>query len=234
MKIAIMQPYFLPYIGYFQLVNAVDRFVVYDNIQYTKKGWITRNRILLNGRETMISLPVKKASDYLDIVDRELGDSWQAEKIKLLNRISSAYCKAPEFDKVYRLVQDIVECDDRNLFDFIHNSLRLVFAYLNIQTPIVISSSLDVDVELKGQDRVIATCKILDAKQYLNPVGGLELYSRKEFEANGIDLGFLRTGDLRYSQPIDKFIPFLSILDVLMYSPDREIRKYLNTSFELL
>lgn len=234
MKIAIMQPYFLPYIGYFQLANAVDKFVVYDNIQYTKRGWINRNRILANGKETMISLPVKKASDYLNIVDRELGDSWLMDRHKLLNRISSAYRRAPEFDTVYTLVQDILGYEDRNLFNFIHNALKLVFAYVNIETPIVISSSLDVDVELKGQDRVIATCKALDADKYLNPIGGIELYCKNEFEANGINLEFLRMGAFTYGQPIEQFVPFLSILDVLMYSPISAVESNLESSFELM
>ena len=234
MKIAIMQPYFLPYIGYFQLANAVDKFVVYDNIQYTKRGWINRNRILANGKETMISLPVKKASDYLNIVDRELGDSWLMDRPKLLNRILSAYRRAPEFDTVHTLVQDILGYEDRNLFNFIHNALKLVFAYVNIETPIVISSSLDIDVELKGQDRVIATCKALDADKYLNPIGGIELYCKNEFVANGINLEFLRTGAFTYGQPIEHFIPFLSILDVLMYSPISAVENYLESSFELV
>src|SRR4030042_5533275 len=98
MKIAIMQPYFLPYIGYFQLMNAVDEFVIYDNIEFSKKGWINRNRILVNGKDSYITIPLKKDSDYLDVRDRYLAETWSSEKIKMLKRIIGSYRKAPRFD----------------------------------------------------------------------------------------------------------------------------------------
>ncbi len=106
MRTAIMQPYFLPYLGYFQLISAVDRFVVYDTIQFTKKGWINRNQMLLNGTATMFSVPVKKDSDYLDVVDRHVADSF--DPAKLCNQISGAYRKAPEFDATMPFVEDIL------------------------------------------------------------------------------------------------------------------------------
>ena len=89
MKLAIMQPYFFPYIGYFQLIKSVDEFVIYDNIQYTKKGWINRNRILVNGTDYLISLPLKKDSDYLNVVDRQLAESWEKDRTKLLTLITN-------------------------------------------------------------------------------------------------------------------------------------------------
>ena len=87
MKVGIMQPYFFPYIGYFQLMNAVDEFVVYDNIEFTKKGWINRNRILVNGKDAFITISLKKDSDYLDVRDRYLADSWSSDRVKMLNRM---------------------------------------------------------------------------------------------------------------------------------------------------
>ena len=91
MRIAIMQPYLFPYIGYFQLMNAVDEFVIYDNIEFTKKGWINRNRILVNGRDSFITVPLKKDSDYLDVRDRYLADSWPSERVTILYRIKQSY-----------------------------------------------------------------------------------------------------------------------------------------------
>ena len=105
-KIAIMQPYFFPYIGYWQLMNAVDQFVLYDNIQYTKKGWITRNRFLRDGNAIYFSLPIKKDSDYLNICDRYLTDGFEKEASKILRQIKSAYKRAPHFIDAFDLFED--------------------------------------------------------------------------------------------------------------------------------
>src|SRR5438445_505000 len=105
MRIGIMQPYFFPYIGYFQLINAVDEFVVYDNIEFTKKGWINRNRILVNGKDAYITIPLKKDSDYLNVNERWLADVWTVERKKLLNRITESYRKAPYYESIYNLAE---------------------------------------------------------------------------------------------------------------------------------
>jgi len=138
MKLAIMQPYFLPYIGYWQLINAVDKFVIYDNIQYTKSGWIRRNRILLNGKDFMISLPVKKDSDFLDIKDRYLSDNFLNEKNKIKNQITAAYRKAPYFKLVMPIIERILDNEEKNLFLYLYNSILLVKEYLNINTELII------------------------------------------------------------------------------------------------
>ena len=114
MKLAIMQPYFLPYIGYFQLIAAVDTFIIYDNVKYTKKGWINRNRLLLNGRDAMFSLPLKKDSDYFDIDKRELANEFNPNK--LLNQIIGAYRHAPQFKETLPLIEKIIQIPEKNLF----------------------------------------------------------------------------------------------------------------------
>src|SRR5690349_10134683 len=114
MKLAIMQPYFFPYIGYFQLINASDLFIVYDNIQYTKKGWINRNRFLQNGKDVLFSIPLKKDSDYLDVRDRDLALDFN--KTKLLNQIKAAYQRAPYMNETYPIIEEIIQFDDINLF----------------------------------------------------------------------------------------------------------------------
>src|SRR5262249_38031423 len=156
-----MQPYFLPYLGYFQLISAVDIFVVYDNIQYTKKGWINRNRLLLNATDRVFTIPLKKDSDFLDVRDREISPDFRAEK--LLNQITEAYRKAPQFGTVYPIVESIVRFQERNLFCYVHNSIRAVCRQLGIVTPIVVSSSINADHALKNQNRVIAICKAVGA-----------------------------------------------------------------------
>jgi WbqC-like protein family len=233
-KIAIMQPYFFPYIGYFQLMNAVDEFVVYDNIEYTKKGWINRNRILVNERDSYITLPLKKASDYLDIGDRYLAESWSSEKYKLLNRMIAAYRKAPYFNSVFPMIERCILFEECNLFAFILHSLCQAASYLKIQTSLLISSSITVNDELKGEKRVIEICKARSANSYLNPIGGIQLYSKDRFKEQGLDLHFLKTNDFSYKQFNNDFVPFLSIIDVIMFNSIEEIKGYLDSFYTLM
>lgn len=216
MKLAIMQPYFLPYIGYFQLMAAVDTFVVYDNIKYTKKGWINRNRMLSNGQDATFSLPLKKASDSLCIVEREV--SAEFDKQKLLNQIRGAYAKAPYFRDIFPHIETIVNFPAGNLFDYLYHSIRKIAALLELKTKFVISSSLPVDSTLKGQDKVLSICRALDAQSYINAIGGRELYSKDDFSQQGISLSFIQSDAFEYPQFGSSFVPWLSILDVLMFN----------------
>ncbi|MDH6309748.1 hypothetical protein M2451_002068 [Dysgonomonas sp. PFB1-18] len=222
MKLGIMQPYFLPYIGYFQLLNAVDKYVIYDNIQYTKKGWINRNRILQNGKDLLISVSVEKDSDYLDIRDRVVSAGF--DRKKLLNQIRESYRKAPYFGEVMPFIEEIVNCEDTNLFDYVYNSVKQVCNYLDIKTEIIVSSTLDIDHSLKGQDKVIAICKELGATDYYNAIGGQELYTVEDFKKENINLHFVSTNPIEYKQFANEFVAWLSILDVMMFISVDEIR----------
>lgn len=225
MKIGIMQPYFLPYIGYFQLLNAVDKYVIYDNIQYTKKGWINRNRILQNGKDLLVSIPLEKDSDYLDVKDRYVSKSF--DKKKLLNQIRESYRKAPHFEEVMPMMEDIINFEGESLFQYIYNSVQRICTYLNINTEIVISSSLSIDHSLKGQDKVLAICKELQATDYINAIGGQELYNKEDFNKENIGLHFLSTNPIEYRQFKNEFVPWLSILDVMMFNSVDEIGEML-------
>jgi len=227
MKIAIMQPYFLPYIGYFQLIDAVDTFIIYDNIKYTKKGWINRNRFLVNGSDALFSLPLKKDSDLLDVRDREISGDF--DRKKLLNRFAGAYAKAPEFQHALEEITKIVSCPETNLFKFIFSSVQRVCAYLNIKTPIVVSSEIPIDhANLRAQDKVIALCKALGGTHYINPIGGVGLYDKTEFGRHGLELSFQKTGnDVIYPQFDNVFVPSLSILDVMMFNRTEQIQSFL-------
>lgn len=229
-----MQPYLFPYIGYFQLINAVDSFVVYDNIKYTKKGWINRNRILVNGLDEYITFPIKSDSDFLNIDERFLADTWPKDRKHMLNKIPEAYRQAPYFSAVYPLIEKCICHEEPNLFLFIFNSLKLICRHIGINTPLIISSQMPVNHALKGEQRVIEICKSLNADTYINPIGGLELYNKDTFRESGIELKFLKTGDVIYNQFNTAFIPFLSIIDVLMFNSDEEIRKFLNSSYSLV
>ena len=233
MKLGIMQPYLFPYIGYFHLMNAVDEFVVYDNIQYSKKGWINRNRILVNGEEAYITFPIKKDSDYLDIKQRSFSETILADKKKRLNRITESYRKAPYFNDAFSLIEKAILLEDGNLFTFIFNSLILLKEFLDIKTSLIISSSLNIDHSLKAEDKVIAICKSRNASEYINPIGGIELYKKDNFKKHGIKLQFIKTEEVCYPQYKNKFVPFLSIIDVMMFNSKAEIQKILNHSYSL-
>lgn len=228
-----MQPYFFPYIGYFQLIHAVDEFIIYDNIEYTKKGWINRNRILVNGQDAYITLPLKKDSDYLDIRDRFLAGDWPRERQSMLNKIKGSYRKAPYFDRVYPLIEKCLLFDETNLFQFIFNSLRVVNEYLQITTPVVVSSTISIDHELKAEKKVVALCKARDATEYINPIGGTKLYNKDDFRCNGLDLYFIKSSDIVYKQFDHDFVPWLSIIDVIMFNTRDEIKRHLIDSYTL-
>lgn len=234
MKLAVMQPYFFPYIGYFQLLNVVDEFVVYDNIEFSKKGWINRNRILVNGKDIYITLPLKNDSDYLDVRDRVLADSWHKERKTMLNRISGAYRKAPRFNAVFPMLEECILFENMNLFQFIFHSLTLTKEYLGISTPLKIASEIPIDHSLRSGKKVMALCKARQAKDYVNPIGGLNLYKKEDFLSEGVNLFFLKSRDVVYEQFEDNFVPWLSIIDVMMFNSVEVITDYLNRSFEIL
>jgi len=226
MKLGIMQPYFLPYIGYFQIISAVDKYVMYDNIEYTKKGWINRNRILMNGRDFLFSLPLKKDSDYKSVCERELSTDYNPKKV--IEQIRSSYLKAPYFKEVYSLLETIFYYKETNLFKYIFNSVNIVNHYLDINTEIVISSTINIDHQLKSEDKVLAICKSLGADSYYNAIGGKELYSKERFSSLKIDLKFLSVDIIQYKQFDNTFVPWLSIIDVLMFNSKEEVSVMLN------
>jgi len=226
LKLAIMQPYFFPYIGYFQLINVVDKYVIYDNIQYTKKGWINRNRILKNGADIYITIPLKSDSAYLNICERSVAISF--DKHKFLNKIKDSYRNALYFTETFNLIEQIVTVNKINLFDYLYNSINTICDFLEIKTEIIQSSILNINPNIKGKDKIIKICKSMDANNYINAIGGRELYDKNEFALNGIDLKFLRTANIEYKQFENIFIPNLSIIDVLMFNSKERIREMLH------
>jgi hypothetical protein len=232
MKLAVMQPYFLPYVGYFQLIASVDLFIVYDNIQYTKKGWINRNRFLRDGQAALFSIPLKDDSDTLDIRQRQLAASFSRDK--LLNQMTAAYRRAPYYGQTFPLIERIVRCEETNLFMFLESSIIRTCEHLGITTEIRRSSTVPVDHGLRGQDKVLAICEALETGTYVNAIGGMDLYSRGAFESRGIDLRFIRSAPLQYAQLGGEFVPSLSIVDVLMFNPIEDVRAWVRTNYELV
>ncbi len=232
MKLAIMQPYFLPYIGYYQLIAAVDLFVVYDNIKYTKKGWINRNRMLLNGKDVMFSLPLRKDSDALDIRDRELAVDF--DRAKLLNQWRGAYSAAPFFKDTFPLLEKVVGYEDPNLFRYLFNSLRVTCEHLGLKTPFKISSEIPIDHSLRSQDKVLALCQAEGARKYINAIGGLELYDSDAFRAHEIEFKALRTRPFPYEQFGQAHVPYLSIVDLLMFNSASKLYEVITENYDLV
>ena len=224
--ISIMQPYFFPYIGYWQLIKASSIFVVYDNIQYTKKGWINRNRFLQNNTDAYFTLPLKKQSDFLNINMRSIAADFDKEK--LFCKIQFAYKNAPYFNETINLFEEILKNPSDNLFEYIYNSISIINRKLNIDTKVIVSSEIPIDHNLKSENKVLAICQYLNAQTYINPIGGLSLYDKKAFNEKNIDLKFLKSDLIEYKQFNNEFIPWLSILDIMMFNNNEEIQKMLN------
>jgi len=232
MKLAIMQPYFKPYIGYFQLINAVDLFIVYDNIKYTKKGWINRNRMLRDDKDVTFSLPLKKDSDSLNIVERELSVDFDCDK--LLRQFEGTYWRAPYFEQTFPLLEQIVRYKEINLFRFLHHSITKTCLHLGITTKIKTSSEILIEHTLQSQDKVLALCSAAGATTYINAIGGVALYSKNTFSDKGFDLKFLKSNHLEYMQFNDKFLAWLSIIDVMMFNALDVIKSSMLINYELV
>ena len=225
MKLAIMQPYFFPYIGYFQLINAVDKFVIYDDVNYIKQGWINRNRILLDGKDHFLTLSLLNAGSYRLINEIEIGPN----RHKLLKTIGQTYKKAPFFHEVFSLIEGILTCEENNLAFFLEISVRRIVAFLNIKTDLMVSSTIKKDAAKKGQDKVLEICEKMNAAVYVNAEGGQELYSKEIFNLKGIALKFIKSRPINYVQFNNEFVPGLSIIDVLMFNSKENVNKMLKS-----
>jgi hypothetical protein len=215
MRAAIMQPYILPYVGYFQLIHSVDTFYLFDDVAYINKGWVNRNRILINGAPNYFVLPIEGASQNKTIDTLFFTEEKWREKLE--KTVLMSYKKAPNFERAFELFKSILWFEDRNVSAFLYNSLKEVCAYLEIETTLVQSTSIFENQDLKGQDRILDICSKSQVTTYINPPGGVELYEKSRFEEKGIELLFLKPNLMPYKQiGSAPFEPGLSILDLLM------------------
>jgi len=222
MKIAIMQPYLFPYLGYFQLIAAVDKFVVLDDVGFINKGWINRNRILLNGKSTMFSLPLEQASQNRLIKDIQVARDKRWTD-KFLKSIEMAYRKAPNFEAVFPIVKRIMEREQNSISALIYSSLVDLCSYIGICTDFEPHSEVYQTKGLQGQAKILEICTQSGATHYINPVGGQELYIKERFEEKGIMMSFLSPELKPYKQISPGFVEGLSIIDVLMHNSPEEV-----------
>jgi len=213
-----MQPYLFPYLGYFQLMHAVDRFVVADDVVFIKQGWINRNRLLINRRPAYFTVPMKRHPADTLIKDVEIDDHGTRWRARILKTIENFYRRAPSFHAVYPVVERVITGPFARIGDMARASLGEVRAYLAIPATIVESSSTYGNAHLRAQDRVIDTCRAERATDYVNAPGGRALYSAEAFLAHGIRLHFVCSQPAEYPQFADSFVPGLSIIDVLMFN----------------
>ncbi|MCQ2336022.1 MAG: WbqC family protein [Paludibacteraceae bacterium] len=225
MKLAIMQPYFMPYLGYWQAIAAVDKYVVYDDVQYIKGGWINRNNLIIGGQKKMFTIIQDGASPNKLINEISFKDNFKG----FLMTVRCNYSKAPFFSDIFPLLEEICSYEKRGIGDFVFNSFNVICNYLDVKTELILSSSLEKDTTLRAEKKVMQICHILGADTYINAIGGQELYSKDEFAENGITLKFIKMDDtISYKQNIDEFIPNLSIIDVLMLNGKEGTKSLLN------
>ncbi|WP_345977038.1 WbqC family protein [Sulfurimonas sp. HSL3-7] len=224
MVTAIMQPYLFSYIGYWQLIKSVDTFVILDDVHYKKKGYINRNSILIDGKAHKITLHLKALSQNKLINEIDIGNN----SVNILKSIAIVYKRAPYFQDIFPLIKSILEFSEKNLAKFIGNSLEEISNYLELNTKFIYSSAIEKDNSLRGQDKIINICEILNAKVYINLIGGQALYSKAKFKEYDIKLHFIENEIVEYRQFQNEFVPYLSIIDIMMFNSKDEVREMLN------
>jgi len=217
MKLAIMQPYFFPYIGYWQLIHAVDRFVIYDDVNYIKGGWVNRNRILINGAPAYMTVPLIQPSQHKRICDTATQSSpfWRNKLVKM---IETTYRRAPSFQEVFPVVEQLIRFEGKTLSDYLAHQLQVLTAFLDLKTGIVVSSRCYGNDSLSGQARILDICQKEGASTYINSQGGTDLYHPAAFEERGMELKFLVPLQHEYKQFSPMYVPWLSIIDVMMFN----------------
>lgn len=221
-----MQPYLFPYLGYFQLIHAADRFVLLDDVGFIKQGWINRNRVLGSAGTQRFTVPVAHGSSYRRINETRIAPGMRWRR-KLLCSLEQTYAKAPRFEAAWPLIEEMIRHPDDNLAGFIRHSLRSLTKYLGIASAFVESSTVYNNTWLRREERVLDICQRESATDYINPEGGRSLYEPKRFRERGLRLWFLAHEPRSYGQFGRRFVPFLSILDVIMLNNPKQIARLL-------
>lgn len=234
MKIAIMQPYFMPYIGYFQLINAVDKFVFYDDVNFIKKGWVNRNKILVNEKEYLFSVPLEKISQN-NLINNSFVNigEYNNWRLKFLKTLYWNYKRAPNYKEAIALIEKILFSKFETISELSIYSIIEVSKHLNLNTEFIISSQKYQNKDMEKQERLIDICKQEKANHYINAIGGVELYDKEAFQEQGIELSFIESLPIEYKQFNNEFVPGLSIIDVMMFNSVEEIRSMLQ-KYELV
>jgi hypothetical protein len=222
-----MQPYIYPYIGYFQLINLVDKFVIFDDVNYIVRGWVNRNRILINGEPQLFTVPLEKASRNKLINEINVSYDYPRWRSKFLKTLRYNYKRAPFFKNVYPLIENTLNMDLSKLVDILIQSLKSVMEYLDIETELINSSTKYENHSLNAEGRIIDICLQEKARTYVNLIGGRDLYQKGTFDTYNVQLNFIKCGNVSYIQNGKIFHPSLSIIDVLMFNSKKKIHAFL-------
>jgi len=229
MRLAIMQPYLFPYLGYFQLIGSSDHFLFLDDANFIKQGWINRNYILVNKKPTLFTVPLLKASSNSPInqtrINMDLYPRWKKGFMKTLKQ---AYCKAKNFENIYPLIESILQLENDHISSLASDSVVEVSSYLNLRSRFTWTSKKHSNLSVNGVDRVIAICKAEGADKYINLPGGKDLYKKSDFLENDLQLEFIEVIQKKYQQKSDHFVPNLSIIDILMNKDKKEAIQLVN------
>jgi hypothetical protein len=223
MRLGIMQPYLFPYIGYWQLINSVDTFVIMEDLHYIKQGYINRNYILINGEAHVLTLHLIEASQNKQINEIETGDNRE----QMIKTIATSYKHAPHFEEVFPLIRSILQSPEKNLARFVGNSIERISEHLEIDTKFVYSCDIERNRTLKAEAMVLDICERLNTTHYINAIGGQKLYSKETFKERGITLHFIKSESVEYRQFHNEFVPNLSIIDVMMFNSKETVKEML-------
>ncbi|SJK83786.1 WbqC family protein [Halomonas elongata] len=222
-KLAVMQPYLFPYVGYFQLMYASDKFVIYDDVNYIKQGYINRNTVLSQGQPQRFTVPVPGASS-----NKKIKDLYYSSDVKkTLSLLEQSYSKSPYFNEIYPIVHEVLVSPNRSIASLCEKSYQLIFEYLGLELQTYKSSDLDYE-RLGGRvERLVSLCKCLESEVYINSPGGRQLYAKGEFLEKNIELKFIKNNQAPYYQGQETFFPYMSIIDVMMWcSPEQVVEKF--------
>lgn len=226
MKLGIMQPYFMPYLGYFSLIDYVDKFILFDTPQFIRHGWIERNQILKLDKGTFyIKVPLRKHSREVSIKDIEINNEidW---KRKMIAQFEHYKKKAPYYNEVMELLNGIFNESYHNIVDINHASLKSICNYIEIDTPIEIWSEMKVEIQDANapDEWALNICKALNADVYVNPPGGKSFFNKDKYDKSGVELCFLEFMPTPYEQVQKEFIPYMSVLDALLFCSPKQVR----------
>jgi len=231
MRTAIMQPYFFPYLGYFNLIHACDTFVFLDNVQHIERGFVNRNRILVQGKPHLFTVPLAAGPREAWITERALSDSFPQFRTKFFAMLKHAYAKARNHAAVMELVADVLATETLTLAQLCQQSILATARYLGLERRFLVASEMltaEDARQLKGADKILALARALGTTRYLNPIGGVELYHKELFAREGMELRFVKPALPAYPQPTATFVPALSILDVMMHTPKEDLAAQLS------
>lgn len=231
MNLALMQPYFFPYVGYFDLICNCNRFVVFDEAQYIKQGWINRNRVLHPGEGWQyVTVPVQKhrSSTRIGQVSIVPDDSW---KSKLKARLTHLKSHAPHYAETMDLLDDCLDSDERSISKFNVAIIEKICRFLGIEFNCSYISELGLDLGsgLGPGDWALQLARRLKARNYVNLPGGEDLFDAAAFQKSDIGLCIRKIEPFVYSTGKYVFQENLSIIDVLMWNSVTEIRRYLSS-----